>query len=128
MPAANTVQPASHVAGSMLAGSSSASRWGRQHVLTRCLSLCPGRHLQVLGHNADPRSRMFAAIWMAAPAVASIAWTVLEAARWACLVRCCVLCCAVLCCAVLCCGGEGRKHACSASTAAVPVGAAPTCC
>jgi hypothetical protein len=63
-------------------------------------SLC----LQVLGHNADPRSRMFSAIWMAAPAVASIAWTVLEAARWACLVRCCVLCC----------GDEGEERACCA--------------
>ena len=30
-----------------------------------------------LGHNADPRMRMFAAIWMAPPAVASIAWAVL---------------------------------------------------
>ena len=60
--------------------------------------------LQVLGHNADPRSRMFSAIWMAAPAVASIAWTVREAARWACLVRCCALC-----------GGEeGGEHACCA--------------
>jgi len=31
-----------------------------------------------LGHNADPRMRMFAAIWFAAPAVASIAWAVLN--------------------------------------------------
>jgi hypothetical protein len=31
-----------------------------------------------LGHNADPRMRMFAAIWIAAPAVASISWTVLN--------------------------------------------------
>jgi len=32
-----------------------------------------------LGPNADPRMRMFAAIWVAAPAVASIAWAVLNA-------------------------------------------------
>lgn len=32
----------------------------------------------IVGHNADPRQRMFAAIWFAAPAVASIAWTVLN--------------------------------------------------
>jgi len=31
-----------------------------------------------LGHNMDPRMRMFAAIWFAAPAVSSIAWTVLN--------------------------------------------------
>ena len=31
-----------------------------------------------LGPNADPRMRMFAAIWFAAPAVASIAWAVLN--------------------------------------------------
>lgn len=31
-----------------------------------------------LGHNADPRQRMFSAIWFAAPAVAGIAWTVLN--------------------------------------------------
>lgn len=31
-----------------------------------------------VGHNADPRMRMFACIWFAAPAVASIAWTVLN--------------------------------------------------
>jgi tellurite resistance protein TehA-like permease/glutaredoxin len=30
-----------------------------------------------LGHNADPRMRMFAAVWIAPPAVASIAWTIL---------------------------------------------------
>lgn len=35
----------------------------------------------VLGHNADPRGRVFSAIWMAAPAVASIAWTILVNAR-----------------------------------------------
>lgn len=33
-----------------------------------------------VGHNADPRQRMFTAIWFAAPAVASIAWTVLNPA------------------------------------------------
>lgn len=32
-----------------------------------------------LGHNADPRLRMFAAIWVAAPAIAAIAWAVLNA-------------------------------------------------
>ena len=39
--------------------------------------------LQVLGHNANPRGRMFSIIWVAAPAVAAIAWTVLNAARTA---------------------------------------------
>ncbi|PSC70111.1 C4-dicarboxylate ABC transporter [Micractinium conductrix] len=37
----------------------------------------------VLGHNANPRGRMFSIIWVAAPAVAAIAWTVLNAARTA---------------------------------------------
>jgi tellurite resistance protein len=37
----------------------------------------------IVGYIADPRGRMFSAIWMAAPAVGSIAWTVLTAARWA---------------------------------------------
>ena len=76
------------------------AQWRPPPVFPHNNSLC----LQVLGHNADPRSRMFSAIWMAAPAVASIAWTVLEAARWACLVRCCVLCC----------GDEGEDRACCA--------------
>lgn len=31
-----------------------------------------------LGHNADPRMRMFAVIWIAPPAVASIAWAQLQ--------------------------------------------------
>lgn len=43
--------------------------------------------MQVLGHNADPRGRVFSAIWMAAPAVASIAWTILVNAREASRVR-----------------------------------------
>lgn len=46
-----------------------------------------GASLQVLGHNADPRGRVFSAIWMAAPAVASIAWTILVNAREASRVR-----------------------------------------
>lgn len=32
-----------------------------------------------LGHNADPRMRMFTAIWFAAPTVGGIAWSVLNA-------------------------------------------------
>jgi tellurite resistance protein len=33
----------------------------------------------IVGHNADPRQRMFASIWFAAPAAGSIAWAVLNA-------------------------------------------------
>lgn len=36
-----------------------------------------------MGYTADPRGRHFSAIWMAAPAVGCIAWTLLTAARWA---------------------------------------------
>lgn len=59
--------------------------------LLSCSSTCPhpSLHFQVLGHNSDPRGRMFSAIWIAAPAVASIAWAVLNApAPGMYLVRC----------------------------------------
>ena len=32
----------------------------------------------IVGHNADPRQRMFASIWFGAPAAAAIAWSVLN--------------------------------------------------
>ncbi len=35
-----------------------------------------------LGHNADPRMRMFAAIWIAPPAVASISWSILSMGQY----------------------------------------------
>eukprot|EP00887_Chlorella_sp_A99_P004566 scaffold108.g4566.t1 len=37
------------------------------------------KQARVLGHNADPRGRMFSGIWIAAPAVGGIAWAVLTA-------------------------------------------------
>ena len=96
------------VSGDGIMGRRNGTAWSKQYLATSqyvcsqamlCCPIGPGlTHClpprlppapQVLGHNADPRSRVFAAIWMAAPAVASIAWTVLEAARWACLVRVC---------------------------------------
>lgn len=55
------------------------------HLRVPCRVLCTAA--QVLGHNADPRGRVFSAIWMAAPAVASIAWTILVNAREASRVR-----------------------------------------
>lgn len=50
---------------------------------TIAVNLSIHSHPQIVGYTADPRGRMFSAIWMAAPAVGSIAWTVLTAARWA---------------------------------------------